>query len=351
MNTQSPLQAARRRAPVAACALLLTVLPTLTLADGPSRPSETPRPSPRIEDFAPPSEFVDAGGIKTHYVVRGDAKGRPIVLVHGFGASTFTWRFNLDVLAAKGFRVYAYDVKGFGLTAKPKDGQYHIVAFSRHLVDFLDALKIERPILVGNSMGGAIVTRVALLHPERVAGIVLVDAAPPHYVMLDRPTSGVVGDLKDAAKEASAKPAGPGLRERLGLRLAKALISRQTVERGLRAAYHNPQKFVTDEVIENYYRPLFIDGAAEALAAITNRPKEPAEPFPPLNTLKPPALIVWGRHDRVIPVATADYFARELPCARKVIFEDSGHVPHEEEADAFNTLLVEFASALPSPSK
>jgi pimeloyl-ACP methyl ester carboxylesterase len=351
MTNHSPLHAARCRASVAACAFLVTTLPIIASADGPTRPSETPRPSPRIEDFAPPSEFVDAGGIKTHFVVRGDEKGRPIVLVHGFGASTYTWRFNLDVLAAKGFRVYAYDIKGFGLTAKPKDSQYHIVAFARHLVDFLDALKIERPILVGNSMGGAIVTRVALLHPERVAGVVLIDAAPPHYVMLDRPTSGVVGDLKDAAKEAAAKPSGPGLRERLGLRLAKALISRQTVERGLRAAYHNPQKFVTDEAVEVYYRPLFIDGAAEALAAITNRPKEPGEPFPPLKTLKPPALIVWGRHDRVIPVATADYFASELPGARRVIFEDSGHVPHEEEAEAFNTLLAEFASASASSSK
>jgi pimeloyl-ACP methyl ester carboxylesterase len=348
MTNHCPPDLARRRAGVAFCAVFLALLSGVASADGPAKPPAQSRPLARIEDYAPPEEFILAGGIKTHYLVRGDLKAPPIVLVHGFGASTYTWRKNLDAVAAAGFRVYSYDIKGFGLTEKPKDGQYHVVAFARHLLDFLEALKIERPLLVGNSMGGAVITHAALLHPGRFAGVVLVDAAPPFYVISERPTTAVSSAVKEASQRA-AKTTMPGLRERLGLRLAKALISRQTVERGLRAAYHAPEKFVTDEAIEIYYRPLFIDGAAEALAAMTNTPNPPVESLPPLKSLKPPALIVWGRHDRIIPVSMADYFARELPTARKVIFEESGHVPHEEEAAAFNALLVEFARKCTTP--
>ena len=92
------------------------------------------------------------GNIKTHYVHQGE-KGRPIVLIHGFGSNTYSWRKNVPVLA-KDYRVYALDLKGFGLTEKPKDGQYHLNAYADHVLGFIETMKLERPILVGNSMGG-----------------------------------------------------------------------------------------------------------------------------------------------------------------------------------------------------
>ena len=101
-----------------------------------------------------------------------------MVLIHGFGSNTYTWRRNVDELGRR-FRVFAIDLKGFGLTEKPKDGQYHLSAYTEHLLAFLDELKLEKPVLVGNSMGGAVALRLALLYPDRVGGIVLVDAAPP----------------------------------------------------------------------------------------------------------------------------------------------------------------------------
>lgn len=306
----------------------------------PAVADERPRAMARIEDFAPPEEFVVVGGLKTHYVARGES-GPPIVFVHGFGSCTYSWRKNLEPLAARGFRTYAIDVKGFGLTAKPKDGQYHLGAFSQQLLDFLDAMKLERPVLVGNSMGGAVIARLALLHPERVAGVVLVDAAPPDVALKPR----------EKLKGGPAAPPAPilSLGSRFAPALARALVTRGLVEHGLRVAYHDP-KFVTDEEVEVQLRPMAIDGAAEALAALTATPEGPIEPTPQLSGLKPPALIVWGRHDRIIPVGMADYFARELPGARKVIFERSGHMPQVEEAESFNMLLVGFLESLaPNP--
>ena len=117
------------------------------------RAAEAGAPGSRTSPRPRNSSMV--GGIKTHFVARGTS-GRPIVFVHGFGSCTYSWRRNLEPLAAKGFRVFAIDVKGFGLTAKPRDGQYHLAAFTEHLLDFLDAKGIERPMLVGNSMGGAV---------------------------------------------------------------------------------------------------------------------------------------------------------------------------------------------------
>lgn len=317
----------------------------LVSADEPKPPgSTTVRANPllpaltKIEDFAPPEEFVQAGGVKTHFVRKGE-KGRTIVFIHGFGSSTHTWNRNLGPLS-ESYRVYAIDVKGFGLTAKPKDGQYHPAAWTQHLIDTLDALKIERPILVGNSMGGAIIARVALLRPERVAGIVLVDAAPPNW--------GPPRALgKSPETSAVMKPSGlPSLGDRFKTALVRSMISRSAIESGLKGAFHNPS-LVTPEMIEASYIPLTIEGAAEALIAMTNPPKEVGPPLPSLKELKPPALIVWGRFDRVLPVRLIEDFARDLPKAKKVIFENSGHLPHEEESKAFNKLVAEFAASVP----
>ena len=336
MTEPTTARTARRRAGAALRAALTVALAVANpaIAGDSPRPAAPPKPAPKIEDFAPPEEFIVVGGIKTHYVSRGES-GRPIVFVHGFGSCTYSWRKNLEPLAAKGFRTFAIDVKGFGLTAKPRDGQYHLAAFAQQLLDFLDAMKLDRAVLVGNSMGGAVIARVALLHPERVAGIILVDAAPPDVAL--KPREKNPGGV--------ALPKAPVLKfgSTFAPALAKAMVTRGLVEYSLRVAYHDP-KFVTAEEVDVQLRPMSIDGAAEALAALTATPDGPIEPTPPLASLKVPALIVWGRHDRIIPVAMADYFARQLPKARKIIYENSGHMPQVEEASAFNGLVAEFAT-------
>ena len=323
-------------------------LPTSGLADDAPKPvpANEIRAVAKIEDYAPPEEFVTANGIKTHVIAKGPESGRPIVFVHGFGSSTHTWRFNLEPLAAKGFRVVALDVKGFGLTAKPKDGQYHLPAYADHLLAVLETLKLDRPILVGNSMGGAIVARVGLLRPERVGAVVLVDAAPVDFSTKGAARRSLKLPNEPKPENAAGRPPSE-LTKKLRAVLARSLITKRAVESGLRSAYVD-QKFVDEQAVEIYFRALRIDGAAEALAAMADPPPLPKVELPALKTLKVPALIVWGRHDRVLPVRLADDFARELPRARKVVFEKSGHMPHEEEADAFNALLSEFAASIPS---
>jgi 2-hydroxy-6-oxo-6-(2'-carboxyphenyl)-hexa-2,4-dienoate hydrolase len=296
----------------------------------------------RIEDFAPPEEFVMVGPVKTHFVAKG-ATGRPVVLLHGFGSSTYTWQKNLGELS-KRHRVYALDMKGFGLTAKPRDGEYHPDAYARHLLGFLDVMRLDRPVLVGHSLGGSVVARLALLHPERVAGLVLVAPAPLWFRHAPGGPDARAIPTKPVAAADAPVPTGvaaPAPARRVLPALLRAGITRQTVESALRAAFHDP-RLITPEMVEAYYRPLTIEGAAEALAAMLNPPPlELAVPLPPLRTLKVPTLVVLGQHDRVVP-AQGERYARAIPGARRVVFAHSGHVPHEEEPEAFNARLIEF---------
>lgn len=328
----------------ALCALAIALLPHPrgVASAGDSAPLPPPMKLARIEDFAPPEEFLMIGSVKTHFVRTGDV-GRPVVLIHGFGASTYTWQKAMAALAPR-YRVYALDLKGFGLSAKPKDGQYHVGAYTDQLLGFLDAMKLDRPVLVGHSLGGALATRIALFHPERVGALVLVSPVP---VSLSRDHDALNrvggGEVRTAAEKAALL--NPKLASRMIPVLLRSAITRQTVEAGLKLAYHDP-KHVTPELVEIYYRPITIEGAAEALASMATLPP-PAAPPPPLQGLKIPALVAWGGHDAVMPLERFETYARTIPGAEKVVFPGSGHVPHEEEPDAFNARLLEFLNKLP----
>lgn len=243
----------------------------------------TPR-RPRAEDLVPADERVTVGPIATHVVRRG-ASGPAVVLIHGLGSSTYTWRRNLNTLGA-GCRVFARDLKGVGRTARPRDGQYHPAAHVARVREFLDGMGLEKPILVGNPLGGAAALQRALENPGRVGGLVLVDAAP----------------LGLGSPSPPGRAGGP----RLNPILFQAMIARGLVERGLKASHHDPS-IVTPEMVEADDRPTTLDGAAEAMAAMVSPPAgaEPRE-LPPLRSLAIPVLIVGGPHDRGVPVAVAD---------------------------------------------
>src|SRR6185437_338893 len=100
--------------------------------------------------------------------------------------------------------------------------------------------------------------------------------------------------------------------------LVRATITRQMVESGLKLAYNDP-KLVTPELVEIVYRPITIEGTAEALASMATPPPAPA-PLPPLDALKLPALVAWGGHDAIVPRDRFEVYARSIPGARSVVF-------------------------------
>lgn len=125
------------------------------------------------------SRFLDAGGLRTHYLEAGRSDAPPLVLIHGGGAgadSIGNWRLTIPQLVDE-FHIYAMDMVGFGRSAKPADFEYSQPARNCHLRDFLDALGLQRTALVGNSMGGATALGVAMMEPHRVDRLVLMGSA------------------------------------------------------------------------------------------------------------------------------------------------------------------------------
>jgi len=279
---------------------------------------------PVIQLADPDSLFMDVNGLTIHYKIMG--KGQPaIVLLHGFGASTYSWREVMGPLSKYG-TVIAYDRPAFGLTERPMPGEwqgespYSPRAQVNQLFGLMDALGVEKAILIGNSAGGTVAVNAVLKAPSRVVGLVLVDAAISEV-------TGAPSLVQLLARTPQVNHLGP-------------LIARQIREWGvdfLNTAWHDPAK-ITPEILENYQKPLRVanwDRALWELTRATQRTNLDAR----LGELNLPVLVVTGDDDRIVPTAGSIRLAGEIPGARLEVFKNCGHVPQEECPDAFLSVV------------
>ncbi len=276
----------------------------------------------------PNGAFVQAGDTRIYYQKAGTG-GAPIVLVHGFGASSFSWRSNLDPIAAAGFTVYAPDMRGFGLSDKGWDKPMSQAAQADRLKAFLDRLGIDRAVLAGNSMGGGIVTNFALRYPDRVRGLVLVDPA-----IYGGQSSSVVSTLVSL----------PGI-QRWGQHLVRFILAdNERNANTIKSAWFDPAK-VTPDVLNGYRRALQTPEWDLGLLALL-RDGLSNDLGPRLKDLHVPTLIVWGEHDTWISPSNAPKLNQDIAGSQLTIIPNAGHVPHEEQPEEFNRRVVEFAKSL-----
>lgn len=276
-----------------------------------------------VEDLEPgrdaPGFFIDLDGHAIHYVEAG--QGDPVVLIHGWNGSTFGFRYTIPELAQRQ-RVVAIDLLGYGYSARPADGDYSVGAQAELVRRAMDRLGIARAAVLGHSMGGAIAMRFALDHPERVERLILLSSA-------------TVSEMTRARKR------GLLLRPIMPL-LTRAMLSRSMVRRGLRTAVHDPA-LLTPELVEGHYRPLRMKGHARASAKhMLDRTKDiPLEPA----HIRAPTLILWGEHDRWIPIERGRELAQLIPNARLYIVRGAGHLLLEEEPEECSRELLKFLSS------
>lgn len=257
-----------------------------------------------------------------HYVERG--AGEPLVLVHGLGASVFTFRRNLERLA-QSFRVIAVDLVGFGGSSRAAR-DYSQEAHARRLIELMDALGIERAHLLGHSMGGAVVLRLAARWPERVLRLVLVAPASPDMMRAG------------AALTSLLRPFFP----LFGL----LYHSRRFRTMTLRSGFHDPGQ-MTDEVLEGYWGPARVRGHLEALSRLmADRRRDPSVD---LRSVTVPTLILWGASDTWLRPEQGERLARELPDARLVVLPDAGHLLPEERPERFCALVEAFLAGRDVP--
>jgi pimeloyl-ACP methyl ester carboxylesterase len=300
---------------------IVFVLPYLLPLNGP----EAVDPATLID---PNGAFVQAGDTQMYYQKAGSGDV-PIVLVHGFGASSFSWRDNLNPIAATGFTVYAPDMRGFGLSDKGWDKSMSQDAQADRLKAFMDAQGIDRAVLAGNSMGGGIVTNFALRYPDRVRGLVLVDPA-------------IYGGMNSGL--ASTLVSLPGI-QRWGQHLVRFILANDDRNAStIQSAWFDPAKVMPD-ALSGYRRALQTPDWDMGLLALI-RDGMSNNLGSRLKELNMPTLIVWGEHDSWISPTNAPKLNQDITGSKLEIIKNAGHVPHEEQPAKFNQLLIEFTNGL-----
>jgi pimeloyl-ACP methyl ester carboxylesterase len=309
-------------------AVLLLVVPLLVpyIPPGDVQPRET--------FFSDDSNVVEINGIEIHYKESGDPNGPLVLLLHGFGASTFSWHRVMEQLSVYG-HVVAYDRPAFGLTERPmpedeqgwEEGIYGEDANIAIIIGLMDHFGAEQAILIGNSAGGRVAMAAAVAFPERVRALVLVDS-----VGGEGASQGLLGVVLRS----------PQLRA-IGPYLARTIAS--SGEDTIQQAWHDPS-LITEEIIAGYKLPLQVENWDRALWEFTRASKRP-DLVSRFDRLTMPVLVVSGDDDRIVPVETAVRLAEQINGASLVIFDNCGHVPHEECPQAFMDAIDAFLPSIP----
>lgn len=261
-------------------------------------------------------------GIKVRAIEAGPASGPPVVLIHGWACSVFSFHRTIAPLAAAGFRVLAADLKGHGLSDKPlAAGEYTTPAMIAHFREILDAFGVARAAIVGHSLGGALALDVVLASPDRVSRVALL--AP---VGLGRSGMAV---LVRALTPRIVVPLLPGL---VGRWLAKLV---------LRFAYGRFGGF-SERDVDEYWAPSQFPAAALAARAVAHEFTWTPITAERLATLRPPVLVVVGSRDRMVEPRSAGRLLASRPGVRIHVVEGAGHVALEERADEVNGVLLDF---------
>lgn len=267
------------------------------------------------------SRFVEVAGVELHVKTSGEpgsTEAPAFVLLHGFGASVYSWHEIMPELADMGGAV-AFDRPGFGLSERPRAGEWtrgrNPYTPARQIdltIGLMDQLGIDSAILVGNSSGGTVAAEVALRHPDRVAGLVLVNAAvyrsggPPTWSrpLLHTPQMNRVGPL-----------------------LMRTLAD-EPGENLIRAAWADEER-IDEETLRAYRQYTQIEGWDRALWEISKATR-PSEAEGRISEIAAPTLVVTGAADVIVPPEDAKRLAEALPAGQLAVLDDCGHVPQEE---------------------
>ncbi len=251
--------------------------------------------------------------------------GEPVVCLHGLGGTKASFMTTVSALAQAGRSVIAVDLPGFGDSSKPLSAAYDAPYFAEAVIDLLDALGLERPSLVGNSMGGRIAIEVGLTRPERIGHIALLSPAlawlrPRQWdwlLRLDLPKLGLIQPAPRWAVEPIVRAVVPGGAKGWSAAGVDEFLRAYLTPRGRVAFYEAARNIYMDE-------PHGEEGF-----------------WTRLRQLSPKTLFVWGRHDRLVPSSFMKHVERELPAAEHVEL-DCGHVPQIEAPDATHRAILEF---------
>ena len=262
------------------------------------------------------SKFVEVNGHTIHYIKEGT--GKPLILVHGFGGSTYTWRHLIPLLSDH-YTVYAYDILGFGLSDKPPDGNYDMKSHGDSLIGFIDALKLPSPSIVGHSMGGIIAGFAGINAPTKVDKLVMIE--PGFYT-----------NKTPAFLQYMFFP--------LNRIMARQFCSRSMQERFLLVSFYD-KSLVTEEVVDAYMIPTrtpdILDSMAHMMVSAA------AQKYGDVAAkVTKPTLLVWGEREEGIVAEVANRINGEIQGSTLVSVEESGHYIQEEQPQELAKAIRDF---------
>ena len=256
-------------------------------------------------------------------------QGDVILLLHGFGGSTFSWRDSFPKLAET-HRVIALDLFGFGYTERPRRLRHYSRRGQLDLIlGVLDHLGVPKAHVIGHSYGGGLAMTLAAQHPDRVRSLVLVDSTAPNWAISRRRNLAEISPLTWLFVRGFAlRPA--------------------TVRNALERSWYDDSE-VTEDIVEGYLERLRIQGAARAYRGLTvPMEHESEDDLVLVQDLTQPTLVIWGAEDELIPVEDGRLAAEQMRDSRFVVIERSGHSPMEEKPQAFLTLVTQFLQEVDS---
>lgn len=296
-------------------ALVLLIVAILTIGWFALQRPDIPWKTLRAKYETPASRYLDLpNGLHVHYRDQGNPNGPVLVLVHGFSANADAWEPWVKRLSGA-YRIVTLDLPGHGLTQAPAGFKVGPTTFVDTVQGVADHLKLGKFVIAGNSMGGGVAWQYALAHPERLDGLVLVDAAG-----WSRPKDSKGGPL---IFKIMANP--------LGRALIKNMDARRLTRAGLEDAYLD-KALVTDALVDRYVDLARAPGHRDILLGLQSSFREPAT-AERLAAIKVPTLVLHGRQDRLIPFENGEAFAKAIPGATLIAYDGVGHVPMEQIPD------------------
>ena len=259
-------------------------------------------------------------GIRIRAIERGDPASPPVLHVHGWGCTAYTFRYAMPAVAGAGFRAMAVDLKGHGLSDKPQDSAgYTIDGMVEHLREILDALGLDQPVLVGHSLGGTLVYHFASRYPERVASLGIISPA------------GLTGVPRMRLYHL--------LTPRFLTPVIRRVRSRTIVRAALKRVYGKRGHF-TERDVEEYVAPVQFPDYGSAIRELLHSYDWKAAKHRQLRVLDLPAAGIWGSRDHMMPSNGMEIYRGLLPQIVLTRVEDAGHVVAEETPEEVNEALL-----------